>query len=839
RTEQKLAARVTSNIKEDATSWIYRERPPSAKNMSKTPTEPESQLSAQPSSQPEPERRLQPPPAFLLSLPAQDLCQDQQQTQVQPQLQLISLPPQQLSESDPQHQYQAQLGEEPNLAWISHRTLLLFLLGFFLSVAILGLIYYTKQSLQTESTNNNQAGTVAPCLSPACQWASARLSMSVDPFTQPCDYFLFTCGSDRPSPATRERQKGEGIHGQRRRVVQPKRAGQRKERDATRLTEEKMLDRRTALLQYLRDILESNDKLTSSAVQKAKGFYHSCLDTKSIETAGAEPFLTLIQTLGGWAVSGQWNQTDFNSTLSLLMRNYSTFPFFNLYVGKDPNEIARRTSRRYIQIDQPDLLIPIEWNTKTQKSQAKTQTLRPFLASCQRYLALLGAPPSSNMIHIGMFISLSSELAVAAAPLPYRLLKGQLYQRMTIKELQSQAPAINWLGCLQAAFHPLPIRQQDHVLLHNIHYIVQMSHIIGKWLNKHELRSSGPLQTYMIFNLLHTLMPALDSRFSETARNVLVALGNTNDLVPRWKSCLLETDKGFDSVLIHLLRQRITHREAEEIIQNIFSSLKTKLLELKWTDQKTHQFVIKKVQSLIPRLWTTTEISSEAELDHHFSKVSLSEHSFFSNYIQLLSLWQKRRNKLFTQQTEGDDIFSVRPFVHDNELMFPMGMFVPPFFHPTYPRAMNYGVLGFLIARDILRLLLPDIHTQSESVRAVGECVWTRYLAATEKVGGGELPLSAAQQQEVWVQYSALQIALQAYLQSLQNHPGDTSLSGFSHIHLFLMSFSQVNCYSDTYHEVMPLEPSFLITVICAKSDLCPTRLECRNKSQQHSSPTC
>lgn len=43
-------------------------------------------------------------------------------------------------------------------------------------------------------------------------------------------------------------------------------------------------------------------------------------------------------------------------------------------------------------------------------------------------------------------------------------------------------------------------------------------------------------------------------------------------------------------------------------------------------------------------------------------------------------------------------------------------------------------------------------------VRAVGECVWAHYLSVTGK--GGAFSLSAAQQQEVWVQYSALQIAL-------------------------------------------------------------------------------
>lgn len=93
------------------------------------------------------------------------------------------------------------------------------------------------------------------------------------------------------------------------------------------------------------------------------------------------------------------------------------------------------------------------------------------------------------MIHVGTFISLSSELAVAAAPLRYRSSKGLLYQRVSIKELQSRAPAVDWLGCLQAAFHPLALSEDDLVLLHNLPYLVQMSRIIGKWLQIPELRT--------------------------------------------------------------------------------------------------------------------------------------------------------------------------------------------------------------------------------------------------------------------------------------------------------------------------------------------------------------
>ncbi|CAJ1062489.1 kell blood group glycoprotein [Xyrichtys novacula] len=790
--------------------------------MSEIPTQLELDISVQATSQPESEGQLQPPPP--LSHPPEP---QHQQNQLHPELQL--------SESTPEYQHQAKS------LLITYRRPLLLLLGFSLCAAIGGVIYCVHQNLQNR--RNNLADTESPCVSSPCQKASARLTMSVDPFKQPCDYFVFTCEADRFSADIGGRQRGQGIpgHPQNQNVkgVWPERGESTIVREDRGLTEEKILDRKTTLLRYLREILESNDRHGGTAVQKARGFYDSCLDTKSIETVGAEPFLTLIQKLGGWAVSGQWNQTDFNATLSLLMRDYNAFPFFNLYVGKDPNETLHGMSKRYIQIDQPDLLIPIEWNSKMQKSHAKTQTLRPFLASCEKYLELLGTPSRSTMIHAGMFIALSSELAVAAAPLHYRLSKGQLYHRMTIKQLQSQAPAIDWLGCLQAVFHPLNLTENDHVFLHNLPYIVQMSRIIIKWLNRQEFRLSGPLHTFMFLNLMHTLMPALDSRFSETAVNLSVSLGNTAVVAPRWKHCVLETERGFDSVLTALISHKTAYQEAEEIIENIFSSFKSKLNALSWTDQKIRQLILKRIQPLKPKLWTPKEKPSEAELDLLFSEVTVTTGSFFSNYIQLLSLWQKRRTKFLTQQAEAPDILSVTPFLQGDELLFPMGMFISPLFHPTYPRAMNYGMLGFLMAKDILHMLLPDIHSHSEMVHTVGECVWAHYLTVAENAERGVFSLSAVQQQEVWVQYSALQIALQAYHQSLAKHPKDTSISGLSHTRLFLTSFSQLKCDSDPYREFMPLEPSFLITVICATSDLCPASLQCPKKSQQYSLQAC
>ncbi|XP_035607535.1 kell blood group glycoprotein isoform X1 [Oncorhynchus keta] len=809
---------------------------------------PQPQPDTLPEPQPQPQPDSLPGPQLL---PQPDTLPEPQplpqpDTVPQPLTQPDSLPgPQLLPQPDTLPEPPSEEEVKP-WVWTRHCVLLLFLLASSFCASIVGLAYYSQQHLPPEST----PPASPPCTSPACQRATARLSISVDPFSQPCDYFLFPCGSEGASLSNRGRQRGKGMplhpQGYKSRAAQAEKERERgrKERETgTDIIEkapaDRMPDRQTALLLTMREILEAEDRSSpgNSAKQKACMFYRSCMDTGPTESAGPEPFLRLVHKLGGWAVSGRWNQTDFNSTLSLLMRDYGTFPFFSVYVGKDPNDT--QGDMRYIQIDQPDFQIPTEWSSKTQKSKANTQILRLFLASYQRLLALLGSPSSSTILHIGLFISLSSELAVAASPLPHRLQQGLLYQRITIKELQTLAPAIDWLGCLQTTFHPHPVSQSDHVLLHNLPYIVHMSRIIGKWLNKHELSGSGPLHTFMVLSLLHTVIPALDSRFTQTERNFSLALGTTEEDVPRWRQCVLQTEKGFDTVLKHMLRENTAYTEAEELIQNVYSSIKSKLPDLRWRDEESRMSVLNKIQSLTPRLSTKNNIFSEAELNQLYSKVTIDEHMYFSNYIQSLSLQRQRPSKLFSQ-AEGDDIWSLTPFISGNELVFPIGMFVQPLFHPTYPRAINFGVLGSLMAKDILHLLLPNIHSQSVSPRSIAECVRYQYLSMTEGPGReGAFSLSPAQQQEMWVQYSALQIALQAYNQSLKKYPGDSSLSGLSHTHLFLTSFTQINCDSDPYHEFMPFEPSFLVTVICGDSNLCPTTLSCPNKPQQHLLGTC
>ncbi|KAL7887412.1 hypothetical protein AOLI_G00051330 [Acnodon oligacanthus] len=713
--------------------------------------------------------------------------------------------------------------------------LLLVLFVSSLIGAVIGLGYYSHWK-----TNQGPF----PCLSPACLRVAEHFSAVMDPFSRPCDYFLFTCGAET-TPLSRGRQRGKVFShnvttGQdRRRWTGKGGGGGRIDRESETKREgdekpERIPDRHIALLETIKEILESpvRDLTVNSAKEKAQRFYNSCIDSKIAESGNSERFLTLIQQLGGWAVSGRWTQPNFNTTLALLMAQYNTFPFFNVYVGSDQREGRTNESARFIQIDQPDFPFPIDWNSNTNRSIINPKSLRPFLSSCRQLLALLDVPSTQIIPHCGQYVSLCSTLVIATSPLPYRLSRKLLYHRITIQELQLLAPAIDWLYCLQAIFHPLPISQSDFVLLHNLPYIKYLSQTISIWKRNTDMKASDPLHTYMLLTLLQTVIPALDSRFIQIKKNFSIASDCREEDVPHWRHCVLQTMKGFDTLLGHVIKEHYANEEAEELIQDIYSTFKTKVANLSWRDEETQHFILNKVQSLTPRLSINTEVLDPLTLNEYYAEVNMNEKDYFSNYLQLLVLQQRRMSRIFSHTAQNDVLF-IRPFLFGDDIIFPVGLFVSPLFHSSYPRAINYGILGSLMAKDLFHLLLPEILSQSDSSRLESECVWSFYVNGRASAGiSGTSSLSQSQQQEVWVQYSALQVALQAYHKSLQRHSADTSVSGLSYIHLFLSSFIQASCGSEPNRAFMPFEPSFLVTVLCRNSDLCPKPLICEVKSQ-------
>ncbi|XP_066568484.1 endothelin-converting enzyme 1 isoform X1 [Amia ocellicauda] len=654
-------------------------------------------------------------------------------------------------------------------------------MGLTLIAIAVGLGIYLHSNCPSQS----QSDAAHPCLALACQSASARLSASLDPSADRClDYFQYACGAHLQSRATGGQKRGRNRH----------------------------IQTETAVQRVLRSILESSNGSgpLDSAQEKASRFYRSCLDTERISVLGAQPVVQLIDKLGGWTVSGR--RSDFNQTLQTLMRDYSTFPFFSVYVGRDPRR--PNSTRTFIQIDQPALQIPVEWNSK-EFSTKKAESVRGLLSHLESLLSLLGVDVAGGAT-AWMLLSFLSQLSQGARTLPERQRENLLYQPTSLAELQATAPAIDWQGCLNATFHPIKINQSDVIFVHDMPYLIRMSQIINLPLH------SGAVQSYMMFSLLLTMAPALDSRFTQARNRLAQAQGERLESSPRWQQCVLQTDRHFGSVLgAQLIERELsepTLTEADKLIADIFSSLQTRLADLRWRDEEAMKRLLEKIHSLSPRLARYPSINDRDKL---YSQVSVTEGEYFKNYLQTLSLSNQRKVRLLTQDTDSLSIspLSVSPSLSGDDIIFPLGMFLQPLFHPDYPRAVKFGTTGTVVARGAMHLLynhtVEGAFPSGSSPVSLAQCLLLQFHNLT--AGGGR-----GSSEEQWVLHIAFQTAIQAYMSKAA---GDFSLSGLSHSQLFLTSFAQMLCGSDS--PPVTSDPVFMVNTLCANSALCSRALGC------------
>ncbi|CAD7680629.1 unnamed protein product [Nyctereutes procyonoides] len=608
----------------------------------------------------------------------------------------------------------------------------------------------------------------SPCRTPACWDLLARYLASGNTSVAPCtDFFSFACGKAKGTDYSFQALAKEN-----------------KDR--------------------LRKILETPGSWhLGSGEEKAFQFYKSCMDTGAIEAAGAAPLKHVIEELGGWRISGNWTSLDFNRTLSLLMSQYGYFPFFRAYL--QPRPIPPYTP--IIQIDQPEFDVPLK---QEQEQKIYAQIVREYLAYLYQLGTLLGGDPTKVQEHAFLSISITSQLFHFVKPLEQRRAQGKLFHMVTIDQLQEMAPAIDWLSCLQATFTPMSLSPSQLLMVHDLEYLKNMSQLVEEQLSKHR----DFLQSHMILGLVRTLSPALDSKFQEAHRSLIQKLGELTERPamparPRWMKCVEETGAFFEPTLAALFVREAfspsTRSAAMELFTAIKDALISRLRRIPWMDEKTRKEAQNRVTQLQVKMGAPEWVLEPSLARQEYKDIQLGP-----NYLQsFLSCVRSLRARIvqsflpsFLYHRWQVSPWGVNAYysISDHVVVFPAGLLQPPFFHPGYPRAVNFGAAGSIMAHELLhifhQLLLPRGCPACDTRALQGAllCLKRHYAAIPLPSG------TSFNESQTFLENAAdaggLAIALQAYSKRLLWHRGETVLPNLdlSPQQLFFRSYAQAMC---------------------------------------------
>ncbi|XP_042310364.1 kell blood group glycoprotein [Sceloporus undulatus] len=543
--------------------------------------------------------------------------------------------------------------------------------------------------------------------------------------------------------------------------------------------------------------------VNSSANEKAVRFYTSCMNTEQIEAQGAQPLKELINEVGGWNITGSWNETDFNQTLQLLMGKYNTFPFFKAYVGPSASE----PTMNIIQIDHPEFELPPETDFK--KTTKYSQVLRSYYSYLMKLGLLMGGNREITSTYISLAFSFISNLQKTVTPLKKRREKMMLFYFTTIKELQEKAPAIDWLSCLRAAFHPVKLNMSQQVAVHDMDYLQGMSQLIAEWQKKRDV-----LQIYMILCLVGNLSPALNRQFQEAHQNLTDMLysGTTESQMvrsERWRKCLSETSTFFGPVLGKMVVQEIFPQNSKDLAEVIFAEIRdaihSHLDHVEWMGYQSRQQAKEKIYNLQVEIGYPEKIFQTDEVDDEYQELEIYEDNFFHNVVACLKSLRKTFS-LKLGNSHLQDNWEVAPWsVHSyyslrrHAVVFPAGMFRSPFFHTEFPSAVNFGAMGFFMAHELLHSFYDYVLTKNCSscdmktlVQGI-ECLVKQYGSYSLEgypINGSFTLLENAADTE------GLAIAYQAYQNWLakQSRVKKLPWPELSHHQLFFISFAHAMC---------------------------------------------
>nr|XP_054093592.1 kell blood group glycoprotein isoform X2 [Callithrix jacchus] len=585
----------------------------------------------------------------------------------------------------------------------------------------------------------------------------------------------------------------------------------------------------------LRRILEAqNSPHPGSGEEKAFQFYNSCMDTRAIEAAGAAPLRQVIEELGGWRISGNWTSLNFNRMLRLLMSQYGHFPFFRAYLG--PHPAFPHTP--VIQIDQPEFDVPLK---QDQEQKIYAQIYREYLTYLSQLGTLLGGDPNKVQQHASLSISITSQLFQFLRPLEQRQAQGKLFQMVTIDQLKEMAPAIDWLSCLQATFTPMSLSPSQLLMVHDLEYLKNMSQLVEDLLLKDRDFLQSHMILGLVGTLspaLDSQFQEARRKLSQKLRELTEQ--PPMPARPRWMKCVEETGTFFQPTLAALFVREAfgpsTRSAAMELFTVIRDTLITHLRKLPWMNKETQNMAQDKVRpgvlagvgacegnGVLDQASRGLEARAKDLPGHTLSREATVLHAHPGNNVAQLrvemgaSEWTLKPE--LAQQEYSDiqlgpsflqSVLScvrslrarivqsfLRPFpphrwqvspwevnayysISDHVVVFPAGLLQPPFFHPDYPRAVNFGAAGSIMAHELLHifyeLLLPggcldcDTHALQEALLCL-----ERHYAAFPLPNGTSFNNSLTFLENA-ADAGGLAIALQAYNKRLLWHHGETVL---------------------------------------------------------------
>ncbi|XP_020711089.2 neprilysin-4 isoform X2 [Athalia rosae] len=460
---------------------------------------------------------------------------------------------------------------------------------------------------------------------------------------------------------------------------------------------------RESLDSVLKELLEEpispgSKPETIDATVKAKHLFESCMNYEILEQRMERPLIELLDELGGWPIlRPSWNPEKFDWLLLVAqLRLYNNDILISEWVGPD----IRNSDQYVIQFDQTSLGLPTRDYFLQPSNALYLEAYKSYLI---KIATLLGAPIENATIYADELIDFETNLAKITSSPDERRNVSELYQRMSIGELRTVIPQIDWKRYLSIVL-ARPADISEPVVVFALQYIQDLVNLLSK-------TPARTISNYLLWRFVRHRVNNLDDRFQEAKQRFYYILFGREQAPSRWKNCVAQVNSNMGMAVGSMFVRKYFDENSKNdtllMTQEIQQSFRELLTKTIWIDDETKQLASEKVDAMLLRIGYPDFILQSHLLNERYKDVSISPDKYFENTLNILQhLTRVEQDRLGSPVNKT--LWNTAPAVvnayysrNKNQIMFPAGILQPPFYHRYFPRSLNYGGIGVVIGHEI------------------------------------------------------------------------------------------------------------------------------------------
>lgn len=421
---------------------------------------------------------------------------------------------------------------------------------------------------------------------------------------------------------------------------------------------------------------------TNPDMRKVGTFYATCMDSATIERAGAEPLRPRLARIAGIRTTAD------------LLREVARLQLdgVNAMVRAGGAPDFKNSSQVIFAVGQGGLGLPDrDYYTKDDATSEKIRSA--YVDHVARMLALLGEPDAAAQADARKVMAIETALANASMTRVQRRDPNAVYHKMTLDELQRRTPHLSWAAFLRDLGAPrvstLNVAQPA--------FVAALDSLVA----------TVPLddwKAYLRWHLVDATAPALSSPFVAEDFRFGQLLTGAKELLPRWKRCLRATDRSLGEALGQAYVARTFTPEAKaralEMVRNMEAVLHDRLASLEWMSEATRRQALVKLDAFMNKI-------GYPDRWRDYSALEVRTGPFVLNQLAANEFENRRDLAKVGKPVDRTEWGMTPPTVNAyynplvNEIVFPAGILQPPFFDPNADDAVNYGGMGAVIGHEM------------------------------------------------------------------------------------------------------------------------------------------